>query len=154
MLKVIQFNQEAWLKEYIDMDTKLKIDFEKDFLILKKNSVFGKTMENVRKHGDIKLASRDETILRQKNLVPWCRGYHCCTTSFNKAWTHVLHRFKSCSRRVRDSRWWGSLTMFPVGNKAKRLSSVNHTTKTIQTTRNQLMSEPNYHTKKWFSENF
>ena len=28
-----------------------------------------------------------------------------------------------CSWRVRDSRWWGSLTMVPAGNKAKRLSS-------------------------------
>ena len=35
----------------------------------------------------------------------------------------------SFSRRFRDSRWRGSLTMFPAGNKTKRLSSVNHTTK-------------------------
>ena len=65
--KLIQFNQEAWLKEYIDMDTKLKIEaknnFEKDFFKLKNNSAFGKTMENVRKHRDIKLATRDKTIL-------------------------------------------------------------------------------------------
>ena len=33
----------------------------------------------------------------------------------------------SCSRRVGDSRWWGSLIMVPAGNKAKRFSSVNHT---------------------------
>ena len=52
-------------------------------------------------------------------------------TSFNKAWTQVLRMFKSCSRCVGDSRWWRSLTMVPAGNKAKRLSSVNHTTKTI-----------------------
>ena len=32
---------------------------------------------------------------------------------------------------VGDLRWWGSLTMVPAGNKAKRLSSVNHTAKTI-----------------------
>ena len=62
---------------------------------------------------------------------PWCSGYHYCTTSFNEAWTQVLRRFKSCSRRVGDSQWWGSLTMVPAGNKAKCLSSVNHTTKTI-----------------------
>ena len=30
-----------------------------------------------------------------------------------------------------DSQWWGPLTMVPAGNKAKCLSSVNHTTKTI-----------------------
>ena len=64
-------------------------------------------------------------------MASCCSGYHHCTTSSNKAWTQVLHRFKSCSWRVGDSRWWGSLTMVPAGNKAKRLLSVNHTTKTI-----------------------
>ena len=64
-------------------------------------------------------------------VAPWCSGYHCCTTSFYKVLTQVLRRFKSCPRRVGDSRWRGSLTMVPAGNKAKRLSSVNHTTKTI-----------------------
>ena len=63
--------------------------------------------------------------------MPWCSAYHYWTSSFNKAWTQVLHRFKSCSRRVGDSRWWGSLTMVPAGNKAKCLLSVNHTTKIV-----------------------
>ena len=64
-------------------------------------------------------------------LAPWCSGYQYFTTSFNKAWTQVLRTFKTCSWHVRDSRWWGSPTMVPAGNMAKRLSSVNHTTKTI-----------------------
>ena len=39
-------------------------------------------------------------------VVLWCGGYHYCTTSFNKAWTQVMHRFNSCLRHVRDSQWW------------------------------------------------
>ena len=83
--RVLKFNQMAWLKSYIDMNTEKKMnaknDFEKDFYKLMNNVVYGKTMENVRKHRIIKLVNND---------------------------------------------------------KKKR---------------NKLVSEPNYHTTKWFSEN-
>ena len=58
--RIIEFNQEARLIPYIDMNTELRNDFEKDLFKLMNNSIFGKTMENIRKHRDIMLVTTDK----------------------------------------------------------------------------------------------
>ena len=55
---------------------KSKQNFEKDFFKLTNNSVFGKTMENVRKHSDIKLV----TTKKRRNCLMSEPNYY--TTTF------------------------------------------------------------------------
>ena len=78
--RILKFNQSAWLKPYIDMNTdlikKAKNDFGEDFFKFMNNAVFGKTIENVRKHRDSKVVTTE----RRRNYLVSEPNY--CTTKF------------------------------------------------------------------------
>ena len=76
----IKFNQNAWLKPYINMNSdlreKAKNDFEEDIFKFMNNAVFVKTLENVRKHRGVKLVTKE----RRRNCLVSEPNYH--TTKF------------------------------------------------------------------------
>ena len=86
----IKFVESEWLKPYIDKNTKLrtqaKNNFEKDFFKLMNNSVFGKTMENIRKRVDIKLVNNKE---KARKLIAKPNFRHCKIFNENLVAIHM-----------------------------------------------------------------
>ena len=73
----MKFNQKAYLKPCIDINTELKMqnvktNFRKDFIKLMNHAVLGKTMENVRKRRDIKPVSTEA----RRNYLVLESNYH------------------------------------------------------------------------------
>ena len=65
--RVLEFNKSQWLNSYVKFNTKKRIDAEKNGKALYKltnNTVYGKTMENVRNRIDVKLVSNKKEYMK------------------------------------------------------------------------------------------
>ena len=78
------------VKAYIMVNTRLRMDakneFEKDFFRLMNNSVFGKTMENIRNHKDMKLVTSDKKYLKYVMKPHFKGGYRFSKHSLPWRW--------------------------------------------------------------------
>ena len=92
--KGVKFHEEDFMEQYINLNTKLRMgaknDFEKEFFKLMNNSVFGKTMENVRNGVDIRLCSSKNEAVKLFSKVNFDR---CTIFSENLIAVH-MHKTK------------------------------------------------------------
>ena len=90
--RVLKFNQSDWMKKYINFNTTKRMnaanDFEKDFFKLMINSVYGKTMENLRKRMNVRLLNNEKDFLKYTSR-PTYIGYK----TFGKDYA-VIHEIK------------------------------------------------------------
>ena len=66
--RVLEFNQSPWVRQYIDFNTQKRTEaensFEKDFFKPMNNSVFGKTIENLRKRVYVKFVTDEKKLMK------------------------------------------------------------------------------------------
>ena len=66
--RVLEFQQFPWLKSYTNFNTDKRkaatSDFEKDFFKLMSNSVYGKSMESIRKRVNVELVNNPNVLKR------------------------------------------------------------------------------------------
>ena len=66
--RVLKIKQSEFMKKYINFNTEKRInaanDIEKDFFKLKINSVYGKTMENLKKRMNVRLVNNEIDFLK------------------------------------------------------------------------------------------
>ena len=90
---MLEFDQSPWLKQYIDFNTEkrkhAKNPFKKDFFNLMNNSVFGRTMENLRRRVDIRLVT-DEKKLDKLTSKPT----YVNSKIFNENLIAAVHKIK------------------------------------------------------------
>ena len=91
--RVLKFKQSDWMKKYIDFNTKKRKnednDFEKDFFKLMINSVYGKSMENLRKRINVRLINNAKDFLKYTN-----RPTYITHKIFGKDYA-AIHKIKS-----------------------------------------------------------
>ena len=91
--RAVQFKQSDWMKRYIDFNTEKRKNaannFEKDFFKLMINSVYGKTMENLRKKINVRLVNNEKVFLKYTS-----RPTYVTHKLFGKDYT-AIHEIKT-----------------------------------------------------------
>ena len=97
----IKFKESQWLKKYIalntDLRTKARNEFEKDFFKIMNNSVFGKTMENIRNRVNIKLVTDKK---KAERLAAKPNFKHCNIFNKNLIAIHMKKTFLTFDKPV------------------------------------------------------